>query len=100
MVGILERWWYERTYKGRNYSDVFQRHRSEARSRHLHQIVINKLHTTQNMRNTKSHASPMTTLTSPHDLLAAIPFLVGFKPEDSIVLMSIKDDSIFMALRI
>ena len=42
----------------------------------------------------------MTTLTSPHDLLAAIPFLVGFKPEDSIVLMSIKDDSIFMALRI
>ena len=42
----------------------------------------------------------MTTLTSPHDLLAAIPFLVGFKPEDSIVLMSIKDDSIFMAMRI
>ncbi len=45
-------------------------------------------------------ASPMTTLTSPHDLLSAIPFLVGFKPEDSIVLMSIKNDSIFMALRI
>lgn len=42
----------------------------------------------------------MTTLTSPHDLLAAIPFLVGFKPEDSIVLLTLKDDSIAMAMRI
>lgn len=42
----------------------------------------------------------MTTLTSPHDLLSAIPFLVGFQPEDSIVLLSLKDDSISMAMRI
>ncbi|MEN9454339.1 MAG: hypothetical protein RLZZ19_826 [Actinomycetota bacterium] len=42
----------------------------------------------------------MTTLTSPHDLLAAIPFLVGFKPEDSIILISILDGSISMAMRV
>ena len=42
----------------------------------------------------------MTTLTSPHDLLSAIPFLVGFKPEDSIILLSLKEDSIAMAMRV
>lgn len=42
----------------------------------------------------------MTTLTSPHDLLSAIPFVVGFKPEDSIILISIKSDSVSMAMRI
>ena len=42
----------------------------------------------------------MTTLTSPHDLLAAIPFLVGFKPENSIILISIKEESVSMAMRI
>ena len=42
----------------------------------------------------------MTTLTSPHDLLAAIPFLVGFKPEDSIILISIRDGSVSMAMRV
>jgi len=31
----------------------------------------------------------MTTLTSPHDLLAAIPFLVGFKPEDADAAISV-----------
>jgi hypothetical protein len=29
----------------------------------------------------------MTTLTSPHDLLAAIPFLIGYHPENSLVLV-------------
>lgn len=42
----------------------------------------------------------MTTLTSPHDLLTAIPFLVGFKPADSIVLISLKEDAINLAMRI
>ena len=42
----------------------------------------------------------MTTLTSPHDLLSAIPFVVGFKPEDSIILISVKEDSVSMAMRI
>jgi hypothetical protein len=42
----------------------------------------------------------MTTLTSPHDLLSAIPFVVGFKPENSIVLISVKEDSVSMAMRI
>lgn len=42
----------------------------------------------------------MTTLTSPHDLLAAIPFLVGYKPEDSIILISLHEDSIHMAIRV
>jgi hypothetical protein len=42
----------------------------------------------------------MTTLTTPHDLLAAIPFLIGYHPIDSLVLVSIKDDSVGMAMRI
>jgi hypothetical protein len=42
----------------------------------------------------------MTTLTSPHDLLAAIPFLIGYHPSDSLVLVSIKDDCVGMAMRI
>lgn len=42
----------------------------------------------------------MTTLTSPHDLLAAIPFLVGYTPEDSIILISLHEDSINMAIRV
>lgn len=42
----------------------------------------------------------MTTLTSPHDLLAAIPFLIGYHPLDSLVLVSLKDDQIGMAMRV
>jgi hypothetical protein len=42
----------------------------------------------------------MTTLTSPHDLLAAIPFLIGYHPTDSLVLVSLKDESIGMAMRV
>lgn len=42
----------------------------------------------------------MTTLTSTHDLLAAIPFLVGFEPSDSIVLISLKSDEFNLALRL
>ncbi len=42
----------------------------------------------------------MTTVTTPSDLLAAVPFLIGYQPSDSIVLISLKDESITMAIRI
>jgi hypothetical protein len=42
----------------------------------------------------------MTTLTSPHDLLAAIPFLIGYHPENSLVLLALKDDTVGMAMRV
>lgn len=42
----------------------------------------------------------MTILTSPHDLLSAIPFLVGFQPSDSIVLISLRDEVVDSAIRI
>ena len=42
----------------------------------------------------------MTTVTTPNDLLAAVPFLIGYQPSDSIVLISLKDESITMAIRI
>jgi hypothetical protein len=42
----------------------------------------------------------MTTLTSPHDLLAAIPFLIGYHPVDSLVLVSIKGENVGMAMRV
>ena len=42
----------------------------------------------------------MTTLTTPRDLLSAIPFLIGFNPQDSIVLLTLKNDAIAMAIRI
>lgn len=42
----------------------------------------------------------MTTLTSPHDLLAAIPFLIGYHPENSLVLVSLKGGAVGMAMRI
>jgi hypothetical protein len=42
----------------------------------------------------------MPTLTSAHDLITAIPFLLGFHPSDSIVMIAIKDDAIGLAMRI
>jgi hypothetical protein len=42
----------------------------------------------------------MTTLTSPHDLIAAIPFLIGYHPVDSLVIVSIKENCIGMAMRV
>lgn len=42
----------------------------------------------------------MPTLTSAHDLITAVPFLIGFQPSNSIVLISVKDDSIGLAMRI
>ncbi len=42
----------------------------------------------------------MTTLTTPHDLLAAIPFLIGYHPTDSLVLVSLKSGAVAMAMRV
>lgn len=42
----------------------------------------------------------MTTITSPIDLLSAIPFLIGYQPKDSIVLLALENDSISFAIRI
>jgi hypothetical protein len=42
----------------------------------------------------------MTTLTSPHDLLAAVPFLIGYHPINSLVVIALRGDSIGMAMRI
>jgi len=42
----------------------------------------------------------MTTLTSPHDLLAAIPFLIGYHPQDSLILVALKDEAVGMAMRV
>jgi hypothetical protein len=42
----------------------------------------------------------MTTLTSPHDLLAAIPFLIGYHPADSLVIVSLKEECVGMAMRV
>ena len=42
----------------------------------------------------------MTTVKTPHDLLAAVPFLIGYHPTNSLVLISIKGDALEMAMRI
>ena len=47
----------------------------------------------------------MSTLTSPHDLLAAIPFLIGYHPSNSLVLVALSSDStnqdcVGMAMRV
>ena len=42
----------------------------------------------------------MTTLTSPIDLLAAVPFMIGFEPSDSLVLMGLRNESVDVAMRI
>jgi len=42
----------------------------------------------------------MRTLTSPHDLLAAVPFLIGYHPENSLVLISLEQGRVGLAMRI
>ena len=41
-----------------------------------------------------------TELTSPHDLLAAVPFMVGYHPKDSLVVMALKESKVAMAMRV
>lgn len=42
----------------------------------------------------------MTTLTNPHDLLAAVPFMIGYHPQDSLVIVAIRSNAIGVAMRI
>ena len=42
----------------------------------------------------------MTTITNPIDLLAAVPFLIGYEPSNSIVLVALEADALSVALRI
>lgn len=42
----------------------------------------------------------MTTVRTPEDVLAAVPFMVGYKPKDSVVVVGIKDDAFDYAMRI
>jgi hypothetical protein len=42
----------------------------------------------------------MTHIKSPHDLLHAIPFLVGYHPSNSIVFISLRNDEVGFAMRI
>ena len=41
-----------------------------------------------------------TELTSPHDLLAAVPFMVGYHPKNSLVAMALQDHKVVMAMRV
>lgn len=41
-----------------------------------------------------------TELNSPHDLLAAVPFMVGYHPQDSLVAMALREDKVVMAMRV
>jgi len=41
-----------------------------------------------------------TELTSPHDLLAAVPFMVGYHPKDSLVVMALQKNKVTMAMRV
>jgi hypothetical protein len=42
----------------------------------------------------------MPTLTSAHDLITAVPFLIGFQPSNSLVMISVRNNAIGMAMRI
>ena len=41
-----------------------------------------------------------TSITTPHDLLAAVPFLIGYHPENSLVLIALRDDQLGLAMRV
>ncbi len=41
-----------------------------------------------------------TELTSPRDLLAAVPFMVGYHPQDSLVTMALRENKVVMAMRV
>lgn len=42
----------------------------------------------------------MSSVKTPADLLSAVPFLIGYHPENSLVLISVKDDALAMAMRV
>ena len=41
-----------------------------------------------------------TQLTTPHDLLAAVPFMVGYHPTNSLVAMALREEKVVMAMRV
>ena len=41
-----------------------------------------------------------TELTSPRDLLVAVPFMVGYHPKDSLVAMALRENKVVMAMRV
>ena len=41
-----------------------------------------------------------TQLTTPHDLLAAVPFMVGYHPKNSLVAMALREEKVVMAMRV
>ena len=41
-----------------------------------------------------------TELTTPYDLLAAVPFMVGYHPKDSIVAIALREKKVVMAMRV
>ena len=41
-----------------------------------------------------------TELNSPHDLFAAVPFMVGYHPQDSLVAMALREGKVVMAMRV
>ena len=42
----------------------------------------------------------MTTLASPIDLLSAVPFMIGYQPSDSLVIIGLRKESVELAMRI
>ncbi len=42
----------------------------------------------------------MTTLQKPHDLLSAVPFLIGYHPQNSLVVVALRGEKIGLAMRI
>jgi hypothetical protein len=42
----------------------------------------------------------MTTMTNPHDLLATVPFLIGYHPQNSLVFVALANESAGVAMRI
>jgi hypothetical protein len=41
-----------------------------------------------------------TELTTPHDLLAAVPFMVGYHPKESLVAIALREKKVVMAMRV
>jgi Domain of unknown function (DUF4192) len=50
--------------------------------------------------NIQDDPSVMTTMTNPHDLLATVPFLIGYHPQNSIVFVSLQNERAGVAMRI
>ena len=80
---------------------AWRQHRSELQRKHSYLASSNQIHQViHTVTNTVKERPSMTTLTSPKDLLAAVPFLIGYHPENSIVVLALNEETIGMAMRI